>query len=67
MWKAPYPAGLRHANGLAGTTYAARCECGWPQLPAMVDRQTLTEADVEARGHADTTGHQYQTHDAEDL
>lgn len=60
VWKAPYPAGRRHPNGLVGTVYTAQCECGWPQLPAMVDRQTFAEADAEAHAHVETTGHLYQ-------
>ena len=60
VWSAPYPTGSRHASGLVGTTYYARCECGWPQLPAMVDRQTYAEADDESRAHAQDSGHCYR-------
>ncbi len=67
VWTAPYPLELRHASGLTGTTYNARCECGWPELPAVVDRQTFAEADNEARTHAKTTGHRYQPQHPDDL
>ena len=62
VWTAPYPPERRHASGLTGTTYHAQCACGWPELPAMVDRQTYGEADNEARAHAQDTGHHYQPH-----
>lgn len=66
VWTAPFPADFRHASGLVGTTYHARCQCGWPQLPAMVDRQTYAEADNEARTHAQDTDHRYQPQPADD-
>lgn len=63
VWTAPYPVDFQHASGLVGTTYYARCECGWPELPAMVDRQTF----AEAFAHAEATGHRYQPQHPDDL
>ena len=66
VWTAPYPPELQHPSGPTGTTPHAQCECGWPQLPAMVDPQTYAEADDEAHAHAHETGHQYQSQDRDD-
>jgi hypothetical protein len=60
VWTSPAAASERRHHGLVGTTYSASCTCGWPQLPAMVDRQTSAEAEAEARAHAADSGHLYE-------
>ena len=60
VWTSPAAVGEPRHHGLVGTTYSASCTCGWPQLPAMVDRQTSAEAEAEARTHAAETGHLYE-------
>jgi hypothetical protein len=60
VWSSPAAPGEARHHGLVGTTYSASCTCGWPPLPAMVDRQTSGEAEAEAQQHAAETRHLYE-------